>query len=522
MTANKRIALNVIATYGRSLYALVIGLFCGRWALMALGHVDYGLVGLVGGLTAFVSFLNGLLAGAVCRFYAVSVGAARKNADLSAGIDECRKWFNTALLIHTAVPFVLLCMGYPIGEWAVRHFLTIPPDRIGACLWVWRFTCLTCFVGMVNVPFSAMYTAKQEIAELTIYGFVTSTLNVCVLYYMLTHPAVWIVKYSLWTMLLSVSPQLIIAWRAVVKYPECHFMWNYLYSRRRICEIVKFALARFWTALSAVVATQGNSILVNKYLGPAFNTSMSVGGAVAGHASTLSASLSGAFWPAIANKAGEKDDEAVRQFSFRACRLGSCLVLIFAIPLALEIKEVMHIWLKNPPVCASLICVTVLIDIVLERMSEGYWMAIMGLNRGLSMYSAWVSIAGLTRLLIAWLSFALGFGILGLCVAIVVSRIVAIVVRVVLGRVLVDMSVCYWVSKVFVPVVIVSAIVAALGYCVQVVFVTPTFGRVVLTSVVCELVFLPLAWFRLLGVEERLLVMGKFKMIFAKYRKDRI
>ena len=38
MTANRRIFLNIIATYGRSLYALVIGLFCGRWALMVLGE----------------------------------------------------------------------------------------------------------------------------------------------------------------------------------------------------------------------------------------------------------------------------------------------------------------------------------------------------------------------------------------------------------------------------------------------------------------------------------------------------
>ena len=29
MTQNRRIVLNIVATYGRSLYALVIGLFCG-------------------------------------------------------------------------------------------------------------------------------------------------------------------------------------------------------------------------------------------------------------------------------------------------------------------------------------------------------------------------------------------------------------------------------------------------------------------------------------------------------------
>jgi len=36
MTANKRIFLNIVATYGRSLCALVIGLLCGRWTLVAV------------------------------------------------------------------------------------------------------------------------------------------------------------------------------------------------------------------------------------------------------------------------------------------------------------------------------------------------------------------------------------------------------------------------------------------------------------------------------------------------------
>lgn len=35
--------LNIVATYGRSLCALVIGLFRGRWALRTLDEVDCGL-----------------------------------------------------------------------------------------------------------------------------------------------------------------------------------------------------------------------------------------------------------------------------------------------------------------------------------------------------------------------------------------------------------------------------------------------------------------------------------------------
>ena len=93
MTANKRIFLNIVATYGRSLYALICGLFTARWTLQALGEVDYGLMGVVGGLTAFIAFFNGLLAGAIGRFYAVSVGQSQAKGQETEGLAACRQWF---------------------------------------------------------------------------------------------------------------------------------------------------------------------------------------------------------------------------------------------------------------------------------------------------------------------------------------------------------------------------------------------------------------------------------------------
>ena len=97
MTENRRIFLNIVATYGRSLYGVLLGLMCGRWTLMALGEVDYGLNGVVGGLTVFIGFLNSILAGSNSRFYAFSIGAAKSAVDKNAALEECRRWFNTAL-----------------------------------------------------------------------------------------------------------------------------------------------------------------------------------------------------------------------------------------------------------------------------------------------------------------------------------------------------------------------------------------------------------------------------------------
>ena len=50
MTANRRITLNIIATYGRSLCALVCGVFVSR-RVSAAGKSEFGVCGVVGGMT---------------------------------------------------------------------------------------------------------------------------------------------------------------------------------------------------------------------------------------------------------------------------------------------------------------------------------------------------------------------------------------------------------------------------------------------------------------------------------------
>ena len=49
MSPNRRIFLSIIATYGRSLYALVCGVFVSRW-MSAAEKSEFGVCGVVGGM----------------------------------------------------------------------------------------------------------------------------------------------------------------------------------------------------------------------------------------------------------------------------------------------------------------------------------------------------------------------------------------------------------------------------------------------------------------------------------------
>ena len=515
MTEKKRIALNMAATYGRSLYAMALGLFTARWALMALGHTDFGLIGLIGGMTGLVSFLNTILAAAVGRFYAVKVGEAKRANNHREGVEECRKWFNTAVSIHSVVPAVLIAIGYPVGLWMVRHFLSIPVDRIDDCVWVWRFTCGTCFVAMANVPFQAMYTAKQEIAELTIYSFATTTLNALFVYHMVTHPGFWLVKYAGWQCFIAVSPQLFIAIRAIFKYEECRFVRAYFWSKDRYQQLLRFVSAQFWAKFSALVSRQGQAILVNKYMGATYNASMTVGNSVAIHALTLSASLDGAFWPAITNKTGERDHEGVRKLCYMAMRIGTVLVLLFAIPISMEIHEILRLWLKNPPDFAAEICLAVLVRAVLDRLTLAYATAIYGYGNGVMKYSWYVGWSGISLVVISWLLFALGFGMWSIVAGLALSKFNTVAVRLYWGRILLGFGFWYWVRTVLFPILMLLSVVSAGGLCVRM-MMCESFLRVFVTTSVCEALLIPGCWFFVLNREEKAFVRQKFAGILKR------
>lgn len=507
MTEKKRIALNIAATYGRSLYSMAIGLFTCRWVLESLGHVDYGLMGVVGGLTGFVSFFNGLLAESVGRFYAFSVGKANAAEDRGSALEECRAWFSVALLLHTVVPIFLVIVGYPIGLWMVENWLVIPSERVADCIWVWRISCVSCFIGMVNVPFQAMYTAKQEIAELTIYSFVGTTLNALFVYYMVCHPGVWLVRFCFWSCFLVFAPQLIICLRACIKYPECRFRHSVLHNAALFKELFVYVSSRFLGATSQMVTSQGMNLVVNKMLGPVRNAAMAIGVNLASKALTLKGSLTGALAPAITNAAGAGDYDKVRRFACRTNVLSVLSIAVFALPLILEVDEVMILWLKKPPEMSARLCQLWLIAYLIDQSTIGHVMALFAKGK-IVVFQVFESVIWISALIIAWCAVFFGMDIAGVGLGWMVMFSIDNVLKIYCGRRECGLSVRVWFTRVLCPLTFTCVATIAVGAVVVLLF-RQSFGRLCLTTAVCEVVFLPLVWKLVLEPGEREMLLSK-------------
>ena len=516
MSPNRRIFLNIVATYGRSLYALVIGLFCGRWTLMTLGEVDYGLVGLIGGLTAFISFINGKFADATSRFYAFSVGKAKASAIPEEGLENCRRYFSLAVTIHTVIPVALICAGYPVGVWAVKNFLVIPAERLGDCVWMFRLVCLSCFVGMVTVPYNAMYAAKQYIAELTVYSFVTTTLNFAFLYHAVRTPGDWMVAFCAWGCLLAVVPNVIIALRGVCLFPECRFRLRYAWDFGRFKEMALYVGWNTLGGLAWLFKGQGIAVLVNKCFGPSVNAAFQISNTVNGQATSLASSMEGAFTPAITTLYGAGEMEACRRMAFQACKFGVLSMLLFMIPLALELPTVLSLWLVHPPDYVTGLCWLTMLMLLVHESACGHIVAVHASGK-IALYQVVNGSLLLLTLPLAALAAWLGLGVYAVGGVMVLTMAMCVLGRVVLARRIVGMSVRLWLFRIVASAAALASVCAAIGCLPH--FVLPGgFLRVVVTTAVCELVFLPGAWFFMLDAAEKAFLVDKFNRLVRRFR----
>lgn len=516
LTENRRIFLNVCATYARTLLNVACGLFSVRWVLMALGQEDFGLYGLVGGLVVFITFINGLFSNSMMRFYAFAIGQMKVADDKDLALNECRAWFSSAVAVHTILPLALVAIGCPIGEYAIRcGWLAIPPDRVVACVWVWRLACLNAFTAMMSAPMWAMYMAKQNIAEMTGYYMVATLIRTTFIYCMTLFEREWLVPYSAVICGIMVMVRLAYCTQGVLSFKECKLRKDAVFSFWRWKQVLSFAGWQSFMGLGQIVKGQGIAIIINRCFGARVNAAMSVATQLAGESAALSGALQGAFAPAITTACGAHEYEKMRLMVYRVCRFSTLLMLLFAIPLSLELTEVLRLWLKNPPQYSFVLCLCMMLSLVLEKCSLGHTIAVTAMGN-IARYYFLHGVILSSVVLVAGLFVLLGGGVYWIGVAIVITTGASVLVDVLLARTIVGLAIRIWVWKVILPLIVISVATILAGL-PSVLYLPPSFGRICVTTICCLAVFLPVA-FKSLEKAERERLIANLKRIYGRFR----
>jgi O-antigen/teichoic acid export membrane protein len=495
---------NAGATYARSLLVLFLVLFSGRWILQSLGAVDYGVFGVVGSITVFITFLNTVMATSASRHLSYAMGKCRNAGSGDALLCD---WFNVSLCVHFFVPMALVLIGYPIGAYAVRHWLVIPVDRMEACIWVFRFSVLSAFVSMSTVPFSAVYVARQRIAEQAVYDLASSVLNFGFAYCLLSYRGDRLIFFSFYKMAIVAAVAVVYVVRSWVSFPETRLRLASWFDREKMRELIGFASWNFFGALGWMVSSQGIAIVGNKFYGPAVNAALSVASQVSGQVTALANSVMSALTPEIVTTEGSGDRERMVRLAFTSCRLATLLNMIFMIPLCFEMQYVLTLWLKHPPEYSAIFCQLTLIAWFLNSLSTGHSIA-MGAVGKIRGYQLSIGFGMMLSLPLAWLGCRAGLPPWSILVFSALAIGGCSFGRICWAKILVRMSIMQWVREILLPITW-SCVLISLPLAAIVAFLPSSFGRLVLTTAISTILIGLTGYAFILSSDERAFLLCK-------------
>ena len=513
MRAEKRIILNALATYGRTLLQMGLGLFSSRWVLQSLGVTDYGLMGVVGTLIVLITFLNAVFNGACARFFAFSIG---KN-----DLQDLIKWFNTALSVHVSMAILLIAIGWPIGEWAIDNILNIPPERLETSHWVFRFSLVSAFWTIASTPYMAMFIATQNIVELTLWEIASILTNFFFVYWLTTYTGDAWLMYAGFTVGLAILIGMLKLLRAKHKFAGCKVNISYWGDWIRIKEMFSFSGWTLFGNLGYLARTNIPAILLNQFFNPirfAFvNASYQIGVALATYTQSMSAALLGAFSPQITTLAGADEHEKMVQTSFNASKFGTLLILLIAIPVSLEADYLLVLWLKDPPLLAASFCRLVILQTILDNITYGHMAGIIATGK-IKWYQITTGGLCILSIPVAWLVLSLGGSPLSVSWVIVSCMALCSGVRLLYGRKLLKIKISDWAKKILLPITIISITTYLSGYLIITLIDTASFMRMCLTSATTFIVMLILTWRILLDRNNRKIITTRISTLGRKVK----
>lgn len=503
-----------MTTYAQSVITLFVGLFSARWALIALGPVDLGLFGVVGSILILITFLNVALAMGVSRHYSHSIGRSAALTKDQADI-ELKSWFNTALSTHLSIAALILIIGWPCGQYVIQNLLNIPENRLQACITVYRISIVTAMIEVSAVPFIAMYTAHQKIAQVAILRSAQSFVVLILAWMLLSIQSDRFVFYAAGLSLSSVSVTLILVIRSFSLFKACRPELKLFFNKKYFTQLFSYVGWKILGTACVAFRNGGIPVLINLLFGPILNAAFNIANRVSIQASSLAASMQNAFQPAIVSAEGKGDRAQMLAMSLRVCRLGSAMVMLFAIPLVLEMELVLKLWLREPPPHTADLCQWVIGLLILDKMTSGAMIAVNAYGK-IALYEIIQGSTFLIALPVLWMFHKLGFGAQSIGLALFISVSLYCIGRLVFAKFLVSFSISKWMKEVGLPVSCIIFACAILGALIQL-YLPQGLARLLLTSVICSSLVVSLGYMLLLQGKEKHAITTAIAKIIHRY-----
>ena len=357
---NKRIAKNTLVLYFRQLLILFVSLYTIRIVLEELGVEDYGVYAAVAGLVALSAFLPGSLAQATQRFFAFAMG---ENND-----ELLKKTFSVNLIFYFSVALIALIILQTIGLWFVNNHLSVPDGRFEAVKQLYHYAVMLFIVSVITSPFNAIIMAHEDMSLYAYISIFDALMKLGVVF--LLQYINWdkLELYGLLLLCVGVVNAVIYITICLYRYHECQFR-KFYWDSKLFKEIIDFTGWTIYGAVSNVARTHAITVLLNQTFNPAVVAARALAVQIATQVNMFSSNFNASLYPPIIKSyaAGERQD--MYDLVTAGSKITFFLLWVFALPMMVEMKTILGIWLITVPPDAVLFAQLALVEALILSIS---------------------------------------------------------------------------------------------------------------------------------------------------------
>lgn len=471
----RRIAKNTLMLYVRMLFGMLVSLYTSRVVLQALGVEDYGIYNVVGGFVAMFSLLSGSLSAAVSRFLTFELGRGNQ--------ERLKKVFSSALYIHALLALVIFILSETIGIWFLNNQMNIPTERYIAANLVFQFSLFSFLLGLFSVPYNASIVSHERMGIFALIGISDIFLQLGIVLYIAfgTFYADRLILYSFLIIVKGTLIQCFYFFYCRKHFEECRF--SLLGDKAILKEMTGFASWNFIGSSSAILRDHGVNILLNLFYGPALNAARGIASQVSNAIGAFVSNFMVALNPQITKSYAAKEYEYTFSLIFKGARFSFYLLLLLALPILLNTKYVLSVWLHTVPEHTILFVQLVLIFVMLESISNPL-ITVMLATGNIRKYQIIVGGVQMMNFPLSYLFLKWGFMPEIVVLIAIILALVCLCARLVLLHSMIQLPISAFLSKVCGNVILVSLFSFSIPILVRL-FLADTLFGFVLSCLVC-------------------------------------
>lgn len=348
---NSRIVKNTGLLYIRLIFLTIINLYSVRVTFEALGDIDYGIYNMIASIAGALSILTGAMTSASQRFLSVHLG--------KYDYGRYSHTFTMLIISFFITSVIVIVIGEALGYLFIEHWLKIPSDRVTASYWVYQASLMALIFSLMTIPYTSSIVANEKMDAFAAFSVVEGVLRLAIVLILLHSGGDRLELYGFLTAIISIIIFLMSMQYCHVKFKYCKYIWKW--DKELFKQLTNYTGWNLFGSISAMLATQGQNILLGIFFGPLINVAKGTADKIMHVISGFSTNLYMAVSPQIIKSYAAEDYVRANNLVLKTSKLAFLLIFILSFPLICNMQGLLNLWLPQSSVSEDMVSFSKLI-----------------------------------------------------------------------------------------------------------------------------------------------------------------